>query len=87
MQYKAQFVILHVSERYKTSASGHVGEAISETNGWHSSVNSGWFPNGAGGMLRAYSGGIFSHYTHGGLSASYDAGHYIRAVVVQGEGF
>ena len=56
------------NERYKnyyTSAYvAKVGDAISETEGWHGSTNNRWLnsSNGGGILLRAYSGSIFSYY-------------------------
>ena len=86
-----------------------VGDAISETKGWHGSDVSEWISytrhrdfgqDGTiyTGLLRSYSGSIFSYYGYGGYwgpyassidgsgDAYYGKGHTTRAVIVQGEG-
>lgn len=85
------------------------GDAIAETKGWHGSDSSTWISYSKHaafsqdgtvytGLLRSYSGSIFSYYGYGGYwgpyaenfdnsgDASYVKGHTTRAVIVQGEG-
>ena len=75
---------------YTTSYVAKAGDAISETAGWHGSGASTWINNNNNsGLLRAYSGSVFSYYGNGGNS-NYDA-YYSkpwssRAVVVVGSG-
>lgn len=80
------------------------GDALTETSGWHGSGASTWIssqydadseygPLGGAGLLRAYSGSIFSYYGCGALSGpKADNAHFkkpwaSRAVIVVGEGF
>lgn len=92
---------VNANSRYKNyytdSYVAKYGDAIVETNGWHGSGASTWlsglYTNERSGLLRAYSGSIFSYYGRGyegQYSPQYDA-HYVkpwatRAVVVIGEG-
>lgn len=83
------------------------GDAISETSGWHGSASNSWMLHGdydstnkvpfVCGLVRAYSGSIFSYNGHCGSSlntpafTSYGVAYYTkawssRAVVVIGEG-
>lgn len=83
------------------------GDAIAETSGWHGSGSSVWISSQYGdidsdrhlnraGLLRSYSGSIFSYNGYAGNEASWfgwqksDADypnlHTTRAVIVQGEG-
>ncbi len=88
-------------ERYKdvytTSVTNKAGNALSETQGWHSATSNTWFNNNENaGLLRASSGSIFAfwgrgRYTTWNGSYEYDASYYTktyptRAVVVSGEG-
>ena len=51
---------------YTTSDIAKNGDAISETAGWHGSGASTWIEtNFSSGLLRAYSGSIFSYYGKG----------------------
>ena len=74
---------------YTTSYSAKIGDAISETSGWHGG-NAGWLSNNTtSGLLRAVSGSIFSYDGYGGSNgngASYITKHPTRAVVVIGNG-
>ena len=80
-----------------------IGDAIEETKGWHGSNSSVWFKYYAGGkvgtppigLLRSYSGSIFSYngdygYYNDSSTKKYEADadklHTTRAVVVQGDG-
>lgn len=56
---------------YTTTYDMKLGDAISETSGWHGAAKSKWIqsPSG-GGLLRAYSGSIFSYRTAGDDSTS-----------------
>lgn len=99
------------SEKYKNVQSmtyvRQIGDTISETAGWHGSSASTWLyatirgsadsgdTNLSSGLLRAYSGSIFSYYGYsieGNSSgfyyydAYYTKTHPTRAVVVVGEG-
>ena len=49
------------------------GDALLETSGWHSSGASVWFfyNNGSSGLLRAYSGSLFSFYGYGSHGHDY----------------
>ena len=68
------------------------GDAISETAGWHGSGASTWIEtNFSSGLLRAYSGSIFSYYGKGFDGGTLDAGSpkawSTRACIVVGTGF
>ena len=73
---------------YTTTQTSKNGDALLETSGWHSSGASTWFNNAYSGMLRAYSGSLFSFY---GDSDYYEHDAYYgrswpsRACVVVGE--
>lgn len=85
---------------YESSYVAKIGDAVSETAGWHGSGASQWFkgrfPHLAG-LVRAYSGSIFSYYgehnetfTSGSIThydASYVKSWRSRAVVVIGSGY
>ena len=87
-RYKNIYVI---KDHYTVPYAPKVGDAVEETKGWHSSGSSQWiYFNDNGGVLRAYSGSIFSYYAYAYNAHAYDA-HYAkpwatRAVVVIGEG-
>ncbi len=74
---------------YTTTYTAKVGDAINETNGWHGS-SAFWLANdNYSGLLRSYSGSLFSYYGLGS-NLGYDA-HYTRpwasrACVVVGSG-
>lgn len=89
------------SQKYKDYYKGgsdvpyvyRIGDAITETKGWHGSTKSNWMTYGhTSGLLRAYSGSIFSYegssrgYTNGG-DADLRRLWASRAVVVVGNGF
>ena len=70
---------------YTTAQTNKNGDALLETSGWHSSGASSWFNNDIGsGMLRAFSGSLFS-FAADGSSTNYWSGHASRACVVVGE--
>ena len=75
---------------YTTTQTSKNGDALLETSGWHSSGASTWFYyNSVSGMLRAYSGSLFSFYGYSTYNYDYDA-YYgrswpSRACVVVGE--
>ena len=53
---------------YTTSYVAKVGDAISETAGWHGSGSSTWLDyNDTSGLLRAYSGSLFSYFGNGSV--------------------
>lgn len=76
---------------YTTSYVSKVGDAITETKGWHSSNSNNWlFSNDRSGLLRAYSGSIFSYYGGSGINfgpAGDSEPRPSRAVIVVGNGF
>lgn len=98
--------MLNAGGRYKNeyapSYVAKIGDAITETNGWHGSgassfIASGWIdPAEAGGLIRSYSGSIFSYYgttgqyLSGGTRYYFDATNWktwsSRAIVVVGSG-
>ena len=62
------------------------GDALLETSGWHSSGASAWFGNDTNcGMLRAFSGSLFSFYACDYSHAYCGQGHPSRACIVVGE--
>ena len=62
---------------YTTSYVAKVGDAINETKGWHASSASTWLNiDSSSGLLRSYSGSLFSYY---GSSAGYGAAKYYNA--------
>lgn len=72
-----------------------IGDAITETNGWHGSTSwvwlSGWGSSRESGLIRAYSGSIFSYYGYNGFDkedklAQYTKTWASRAIMVCGEG-
>ena len=74
---------------YTTSYVAKVGDAINETKGWHASSASTWLSTDSiSGLLRSYSGSLFSYY---GYSATSGAAKYYnawasRACIVVGSG-
>lgn len=66
------------------------GDAIKETYRWHGSENSYWLDSVYAGLIRNYSGGIFSYWGNAGYDGSQAAGYAkkysTRAVVVSGKG-
>ena len=84
---------------YTNSYAAKNGDAISETAGWHGSGASTWLssyknynPNEISGLLRAYSGSIFSYYGSSSTTGTYIDGYYTkpwstRACIVVGTGF
>ena len=73
---------------------GKVGDAITETKGWHGSETSEWLWNNGSksSLLRAYEGSLFSYYGKSGHHATaYDASLNMpwssRAVIVVGNGY
>lgn len=85
--------IVNVNSKYKNvyvdKLSDKVGDAMLETKGWHSGSsdwNQRWSYNG---LIRAYSGSIFSYYSNGGSAStpSYKEKLYAsRAIMICGEG-
>ena len=96
LTYLSRYV--NANSRYKNyytdSYVAKQGDAIAETAGWHGSGASTWLsgigPNYDAGLLRAYSGSVFSYYGYGSYHDDYDAFYRnswaTRAVVVIGEG-
>ena len=83
---------------YTTSYVARNGDAIGETAGWHGSGASRWLLSEAAmddsGLLRAYSGSVFSYYGishyNGGndyYCATYTRAWSTRACIVVGTGF
>ncbi len=76
---------------YTESYVAKVGDAITETNGWHGSGASQWMTIClSSGLLRLYAGSLFSYYGRGDNSyvdAIYTRQWSSRAVVVVGSGF
>ena len=76
---------------YTTAQTNKNGDALLETSGWHSSGASTWFTgDNNSGMLRAYSGSLFSFYGYGSYvynirDANYGNSWASRACVVVGE--
>ena len=74
---------------YTTTQTSKNGDALLETSGWHSSGASTWFNNAYSGMLRAYSGSLFSFYGNSNNNNNNDANYGrswpSRACVVVGE--
>lgn len=66
------------------------GDAIEETSGWHNAINGGdWLMGRYGcGLVRAYSGSIFSYHNNGSYSTIPNTPtlHYSRACIVVGTG-
>lgn len=79
-------------DAYTSSYVAKNGDAIAETAGWHGSGASKWFgDNWKCGLIRSYSGSIFSYYAYAQSYHHYYDGYYghaysSRAVVVVGEG-
>lgn len=79
-------------DRYKNVylTSSKLGDAIKETSGWHNAVNGLVWQLGSygGGLVRAYSGSIFSYHSYRGQSSIPDplTVHYSRACIVVGTG-
>ena len=72
---------------YTTTYVAKVGDAITETQGWHGSGASTWISyDNYSGLLRAYSGSVFSYYGNGVYDAYYSKPWSSRAVVVVGSG-
>lgn len=75
---------------YTTTYSAKIGDAITETKGWHNSNASSWLnDNYSNGLLRSYSGGIFSYYggsNYEGNDARINKSRTTRAVIVVGTG-
>ena len=75
---------------YTTTYTAKVGDAINETNGWHGSSASTWLNSGvSSGLLRSYSGSLFSYYGYGynySDDARYTKPWASRACVVVGSG-
>jgi hypothetical protein len=81
---------------YTTAQTNKNGDALLETSGWHSSGASTWFTynehRGDSGMLRAFSGSLFSFYGYEGYhsgnwhsaEADYVKEHPSRACIVNG---
>lgn len=100
-------VYKNASKKYKnTHTNSYVeqaGDAIKETKGWHydgkNSVTASWISSSSAsdaakyaGLLRAYSGSIFSYYGYTGVGSSqttayYSKPHPTRAVIVIGTDF
>lgn len=88
--------IMNASAKYKNiykikTYTAKSGDAIEETNGWHGSKENYWLSeNYGGGLLRSYSGSIFSYYgrdsNSDSNSANHGNSHATRAVVVVGTG-
>lgn len=76
---------------YTTTYVAKAGDAITETSGWHSSGKCYWINyNTVNGLLRGYSGSIFSYSGLGdspSYSSYYTKSNYTRAVIVVGNGF
>ena len=76
---------------YTISYAAKVGDAITETNGWHGSGASQWLTNNNNsGLLRSYAGSLFSYYGNNnntqGTGANYTLVYSSRAVIVVGSG-
>lgn len=79
---------------YTTTYVAKFGDTITETKGWHGSNSSEWlYDNTSSGLLRAYSGSLFSYYGYGNgnndanaAGFGYDKTWSSRAVVVVGSG-
>lgn len=82
---------------YTTSYAMKIGDAISETYRWHGAATSSWIQSpSAGGLLRSYSGSVFSYKAEGDDSSSpgnvkftdsyYTKPWYSRSVIVVGQG-
>ena len=76
---------------YTISYAAKVGDAITETNGWHGSGASQWLTNlNYSGLLRSYAGSLFSYYGNfsntQGTGANYTLVYSSRAVIVVGSG-
>ncbi len=86
-----------VNAKYKDSYDEQyvrkVGDAITETKGWHDSKNFEWINrNDTSTLLRAYSDSIFSYYGIGNNEAQSETYHtkaqfYTRACIVIGNDF
>ncbi len=66
--YCSQYVNANAKykNQYNLTYTAKVGDAITETSGWHQSTASAWLVcNEASGLLRAYSGSIFSYWGQG----------------------
>lgn len=76
---------------YTTTYSPKIGDAIGETEGWHSKKTSHWINNASiCGLYRAANGSIFSYFGNGDTAYTDDAYHLspwaTRAVIVVGTG-
>lgn len=75
---------------YTESYVAKVGDAITETNGWHGSGASRWINNSNTGVIRAYSGSLFSYFAGAGDTSGIALNNRVyssRAVIVVGNGF
>ena len=79
---------------YTNSYAAKNGDAIGETAGWHGSGASRWLnTDPKSGLVRAYSGSIFSYYGFGGhptdseYAADCRRAYSTRACIVVGTGF
>ena len=77
---------------YTTTYTAKVGDAISETKGWHGSMASTWLLSNWGfNILRSYSGSLFSYYGGAGYDfntndAGVNKSWASRACIVVGSG-
>lgn len=79
---------------YKKSYVAKIGDAVNETNGWHGSKGNEWiFSEDQFGVLRAFSGSIFSYFggnngvgTFTNSDSVYDKSWSSRACIVVGTG-
>ncbi len=53
---------------YKTSYAARIGDAITETNGWHGGSTTWMNVDYASGLIRANSGSLFSYYGYAGAT-------------------
>ena len=75
---------------YTATYVAKVGDAITETNGWHGSGASRWINNSNTGVIRAYSGSLFSYFAGAGDTSGIALNNRVyssRAVIVVGNGF
>ncbi len=75
---------------YTATYVAKVGDAITETNGWHGSGASRWINNSNTGVIRAYSGSLFSYFAGAGDTSGIALSNRVyssRAVIVVGNGF
>ena len=80
-------IVININSEW---VSAKAGDAINETSEWHNAVNGGpWDLGNYGcGLLRAYSGSIFSYHCYRAYSNIPDVltVHYSRACIVVGTG-